>query len=233
MADEAQAGGTVSDLAPRGSWGTFKNQIERVVQAPPNRIDRTWLVGMAGSAQTEVLQAFRALKLISPEGKPTTLLQALAVPEEAERKKRLAAIFREHYAAQIALDLTKATPGELNESMSQTFQIEGSTRKKAVRFFLSGLEYVGIQVAPIFKRSVGNGAPPTGEPRKRRTPRPVDDEKPDDRRPARGMTRTVKLKSGGELTLSVSIDLFELDKADMDFVLDFVNKLKGYEQEAK
>lgn len=46
-----------------------------------------------------------------------------------------------------------------------------------------------------------------------------------------GDTYSVSLTSGGEVSVVVNVNLFTLSTADRTFVLDLVDKLKGYHQD--
>lgn len=129
----------------------------------------------------------------------------------------------------------KTTPALLEEKMRESYNVSGSTRDKAVRFFLAALEYLEIPVSPLFKRSGGNG---TGVQRKRRGPgRPkvamdTGEPPPHDAGnvPTAGTSRVVKLKSGGTLTVSASLDLFSLVPTDRKFVFELIDRLEEYER---
>lgn len=41
---------------------------------------------------------------------------------------------------------------------------------------------------------------------------------------------TVDLQSGGRVTVSVSMNIFDLSTTDREFVIDLVDRLKGYPQ---
>lgn len=217
------------------AWGTVRNAIEGFVQAVPTRIDRTVFPGLSGGTQSQLLAALKFLGLITSEGKPAPALHGVAVPDEATRKKKLEAIIREKYADLFALDLIKTTPALLEEKMQESYNVSGSTRDKAVRFFLGALEYLDISVSPLFKRSGGNGPV---VPRKRRgaaKPKGAPDagesilHDPGSAQPA-GTSRVVKLKSGGTLTVSASLDLFSLMPADRKFVFELIDRLEEYEK---
>lgn len=217
------------------SWGTMKNAIEGFVQGVPNRIDRTVFPGMSGGTQSHLLAGLKFLGLITGEGKPTPVLQALSVPDEAARKKKLDTILHEKYADLFSLDLLKTTPALLEEKMGESYNVTGSTRDKAVRFFLSAVQYVGVPVSPLFRKLAGNGS---ATPRKRRTGirarsdvEPTPPPEPQGTSGGGGITRTtVKLKSGGTLTVSATLDLFGLNEDDRTFVFELIDKLKKYEQ---
>jgi hypothetical protein len=221
------------------AWGTMKNAIEGLAQGVHHRIDRTAFPGLSGGAQTALLAGLKFLGLITADGAPTPALHALAVPDEAARKKQLEAILRERYADLFALNLTKITPAMLEEKMGESYNVSGSTRDRAVRFFLSAMQYLEVPVSPLLKRATGNGSSPT--PRKRRSisQRPkgsVADTNDDDTTPGAppskpsGTSRTVTLKSGGTLTLSASLNIFDLSDEDQAFVFELIAKLKKYEQ---
>jgi hypothetical protein len=48
--------------------------------------------------------------------------------------------------------------------------------------------------------------------------------------PASGTTKTIQLKSGGQLTLSISVDLWELSDEDRDFVFGLISTIKAHER---
>jgi hypothetical protein len=217
------------------SWRTFKNAIEGLVQGIPNQIDRTAFPGLAWSVQNQLLAGFKFLGLIDEKLKPTPLLQALAAPEEGQRKVRLNAILHDRYADLLALDLSKTTPAQLDEQMTTSYNVSGATREKAVRFFISAASYVGVPMSPLLlksSRAAGNGT----QVRKRRAPTtaarkvvtlPTIADEPIG--PSQGAKRTVTLKSGGTLTLVASVDLFSLNADDRQFVFGLIDKLAEYE----
>ena len=46
-------------------------------------------------------------------------------------------------------------------------------------------------------------------------------------------SREVHLRSGGTLRLKLSVDLFDLDQKDRDFIFNLIDQLKKYEEETK
>jgi hypothetical protein len=216
------------------SWVTFKNAIERLAEGVPNQIDRTAFPGLSWAVQGQLLAGMRFLGLIDAADKPTALLHRLAVPDEVIRKRELQAILRTRYTSLFDLDLTKATPAQVDEHLGASYGVGGDTRGKAMRFFLAALEYLEIPVSRYLKS--GNGA--SAGSRRRRPARPpkeaASELEPDDPRPAKpshGTSRTVQLKSGGgTLTVSVSLDPFALDDEDQKFVFELINRLRDYEK---
>jgi hypothetical protein len=217
------------------SWATFKNSLEELAQGVPNQIDRTAFPGMAWGVQSQLLAGLKFLGLIDEKLKPLPLLHDLAVPDEAVRKAKLGAILHERYAALFALDLTKTTPAQLDDQMTVSYNVKGATREKAVRFFLSAADYVDTPMSSLLKpsRPAGNGTPVRrrrSQPVVRRAiPPAAASTSGEPVGPTHGTKRTVKLKSGGTLTLAVSVDLFTLTADDRGFVFEFIDKLSKYE----
>jgi hypothetical protein len=214
------------------SWSTFKNALDGLAQGIPNRVDRSAFPGMAWSVQTQLLSGMKFLGLITEDHVPTPALHGVAVPDEMARKDKLRFILKERYPTLFALDLTKATPAQLTEEMGRSYNVAGETREKAVRFFLTAVEYAGVPVSRLFKPKTNSAAPV----RRRRTTRPksaaVAGTEPtahEPTTPAGGTSRTVKLKSGGNLTVSGSFDPFALIPEDRKFVFDLIDRLEQYE----
>ena len=211
-------------------WTTFKNAVESLAQGLPNVVDRTAFPGQSGGVQSQLLAGLKFLGLINEAGKPTAALVALAVDDEDERKAQLKAILEQRYKAVIDIDLTKATLAQLNQKMSESYGVTGDTREKSVRFFMSAAEYVGIPLGRFLRP-----APGAPQPMKKRAPRkqtngelatPPAATQP---APVDGSTsQTVKLESGGTLTLTASVDLFQMSAADRDFVFTLIDKLRDY-----
>ena len=216
------------------SWGTFKNALEKLSQGVPNRLDRTVFTGMAWALQNQLFTALRFLGLIDDKNRPTKDLEDLAVSDDAKQKDLLKQILKGRYAEIFALDLMKTTPGELSQKMGEAYNVNGDTREKAVRFFTSAAEHVGVTLSPLFESGKkANGGTTTSKPgpKKRRsaartstsTGTNTDSQQP-------GTSKTVNLVSGGTLTLSASLDLFSLNSTDRQFVFKLIDELETYQQ---
>lgn len=227
MTDEAKAAVYVS-------WVTFKNAVEGLAQGVPNQIDRSTFPGYAGGVQSQLFAAFKFLGLMTEDDKPTQDLHELAVPEEGKRKAKLKQIIEARYASLIALDLMKATPQEVGNKLASDYSVSGDTKEKALRFFVSAAQYVGIQLSRFFNVQSARGSGNGGKPRKRGAPRikgaTQPPEQQNDEPPTSGTSREVKLKSGGTLSLAASVDLFQLSPEDRTFVFGLIDALNKYEE---
>lgn len=216
------------------SWTTFKNAVEMLSHGVPNQIDRTTFVGLSGGVQNQLFAALKFLGLMRDDGAPTDTLHALAVPDETKRKEELRKLIKERYAELFALDLAKATHQQLNDRMASAYNVSGDTKDKAVRFFLSALGYLEIQVSRFIQiPGANNGSAPRVKRRaapKQRVAANAAETPPNPGKPA-GTSREITLRSGGVLTLSASLDLFSLTPDDRTFVFDLIDRLEKYEKQ--
>ncbi len=207
-------------------WNTFNNQITALVQAMPNRIDRTVFPGLAGGVQAQLLTGLRFLGLITgKDGKPTEALRALAVRDDGERKKQMAKTLNQSYPALFALDLSKTTEGELREEMSKSYGVAGATTDRALRFFLAAARYAEIDISSHVKVGSTNGTTTT---RRRRAPKRPHDLPLMKAATGSGESQTVRLVSGGTLTLSATTSFMLLSPTDRAFVFELIDKLNEY-----
>jgi hypothetical protein len=134
----------------------------------PARIDKSYLVGMAGGTQNQLKHAMRSLGLIGEDGKtPTQTLIDLA-KKPGERPQLVASILRERYPTLVGLG-QDATKGLLDEALGE-YKLNGVTARKAATFFVSAATYAGIPLSPHIKpkdRPTGTSAPRRPARRKR------------------------------------------------------------------
>jgi hypothetical protein len=128
-------------------------------------IDKSLWDTQSGAVQGQLLIALRFLGLINEQNRVQAALPVLvkaASPEE--RKALLKPIIEDKYRDVIALGLPTISPGQLEEAFRE-FPVSGSTRDRAIRFFVKACQECGI---PISKRvSEKMRSLPTG-PRKAR-----------------------------------------------------------------
>lgn len=211
------------------AFATLKNALDQLAEGVPNRIDRSVFPGLSGGVQAQLLSGMRFLGLIDGQGKPQPALTKIAVSNEAARKRELRTILEGSYQDLFALDLTKTTPAQLGEQMTRSYKATGDTREKAVRFFLSAVEYVGIPVSTLFKK---RGSTSSASPRKRRQTRPAATIVDALASSPSNTQKTVTLRSGGFVTVSANADFFRLSNEDRTFVFELIDKLEEYEAES-
>jgi len=219
--------------AAYGAWKTTETALDMFAEGIPPRIDRSAFPGLAWNAQTRLLVGLRFLGLIDENGVPLPPLTSVAVKDEAARKKAVAEMLRRAYPEVFALDLARVTPAHLAETLGEAYNATGDTRDKAVRFFLAAATYAGIPLSQMLTRDrtrrPGNGR----GPKKRfviakAKAKPAEMEPPPP--PTGGASRTIRLQSGGALTVTATVDFLSLSSDDRQFVFEMIDKLANYEQ---
>lgn len=200
---------------PYVPFRTFLAALDALERGIPNQLDRSVWPSYSGAIQGQLLGAFRFLGLMDEGNCPTPALRGLAAKRES-RRELLRALLERHYQPLIALDLTRTSPRQLDDAMRQ-YGLSGATHKKAMSFFLKAAQYTGLPLSVLLKaktRSAAFGhrrAVPASEP------------------PASAISKTVRLRSGGTLTVAASLDLFTLAAEDRQFVFDLIDRLQNYE----
>jgi hypothetical protein len=149
-------------VPPYASFATLLHQLERMErEGVPGRIDKTYLVGMAGGTQNQLKHAMRSLGLIGEDGQtPTQALIDLAKKPD-ERPQLVASILRERYPTLVGLG-QDATKGQLDEALGE-YKLNGVTARKAATFFVLAATYAGIPLSPHIKPKAG---PSSSAPRR-------------------------------------------------------------------
>lgn len=215
-------------------WKTFWNSLNQLKNGVPGQIDRTVFPGMAGALQSQLFSGYKFLGLMDDAGKPTDLLNRLAVAEDDQRRILVAQILRERYPKIFDLNLKQATLAQVSDVFSDSYNVGGDTKDRALRFFLVAAEFAGIELSSFIKgakrttrRARNNGAQSGRQ--QRATGFDDDEEDAEEQPPAGGTSKTIQLKSGGTVTVSASLDVFSLKPEDRNFVFELIDKLNAYE----
>ncbi len=144
---------------PWVGFQTFWNFLQQLHdhRPVPQILDRAVMSGRGGSTRTELYVALRFFGLMDDDKKPTQALQDLVQSLSPETFRPLV---ESSYAQVIALDLTTATPNQVQERLSGL----GSTPSTVVRartFFLKAAEHTGIEFGKTLQTA------PSPPPRKR------------------------------------------------------------------
>jgi Family of unknown function (DUF5343) len=232
------------------SFKTFQSAIDTLrAHGLPKKIDRTAWDSRSGADQTQILSAFKFLGLIDDNENTQESLQRLkdAAEDSDEEKKVLSELLRTRYAKVFALDLKTATPGQLAEAIG-SYGATGTTRERAVRFFIKAARYCGIPMSPRFVReasastastTASNVPPkvPNGH-RTRRRKRATGglETPPPPVLPGEHGTamRTIALPvAGGTLTISGTFNPFSLVGEERTLVYLIIDKMNEYQQKSR
>jgi hypothetical protein len=229
-------------------FATFRSAIQGLrAHGLPDRIEKTAWNSRSGADQTQILSAFRFLGFIDTlNDSPTESLKRLVDVQEDtdDERKILAELLQAKYARVFAINLKTATPGTLAEAIGSYGTI-GATKKRAVRFFIKAATHARIPlsarltanlrervVAEEGRENGGESEQPTPRPRRRRrSSTPPTLPVTTSRVATEGESKTIQLKTGGSLTLTLSVRFVEMGTDDRNFVFELLDKMKGYEEQ--
>lgn len=198
------------------------------------RFDRSfWNKKFSGSTGAQLMAGLRFLGLLKGNT-PQTDLETLVKAKGEGKRAILARIFKQAYTTVDFDALRRATPSMLAEWF-RAYNLEGHTLRKAESFFINGCKSVDIPLSNALRKKARykplKSAAVVARDRKR------DREKGAEESPKlpgtlvegyRGQINKVTLVSGGEVTLAIDVDLFQLSREDRDFVLKLVDIMNGY-----
>jgi hypothetical protein len=229
--------GTKQVIPPYLSHKTFTNFIDGLRAGVPARIDRSVMSSLSGTAQAHLLHALRYLNLINAEGIPDEKLGQLAAAQDTEKQKLLREILTSAYpfvCSNSSIDLERCTGKQIEEAFATT-GASSETLRKSLAFFLATAKQAGMKLSPHMKRTRrprqtgqrGRGAARGG------TQSAIAETPAQNPPPATttqtGTTKTIQLKAGGSLTLSLAVNILELKGKDREFVFKLVDDLDAYE----
>jgi hypothetical protein len=156
------------DKPPYLSLTTLINFLDRWGDGPiPPRIDKSALDNYSGGTQAALMSTLRLMGYVNHEGHVLPALRE-AVRDADVRRSHLERWARHFYAQQLHLAEQGATSQMLHESFA-VYGYSGSTLRKAVVFYLSLVEYLGLPNSPHFRPPKQSATPPSRR-RQRSTP---------------------------------------------------------------
>lgn len=221
-------------IPPYVSYRTFSNFLAELrARGIPSRIDRSVMAHKSGTIQSQLLLTLHYLGLVTGSGQITPRLQKLLESEEAERKALLREIIQASYDFAFDRDfgLKTATSHQAEEVFQKT-GASGETVRRCIAFFLAAAKDSGIPVSSYIKPHGRRKSTSRKRAQSSQTTPPVDLSPVG---PSDGgiESRKVQLKSGGTLRLELSIDIFDLDEKDREFIFRLIDELKEYEGDSK
>jgi hypothetical protein len=206
---------------------TFLAAIDSLEHYIPHQIDTSVWPTYSGAIQSQLLGAFRFLGLIDNSGKPTLDLKML-VQDKTNRKVTMRKILESRYARLVSLGLTKVSPKQFDEAV-RGYGMTGETHKKVISFFLQAAKYSELPLSPLLLRKVRFSSPRRhrrGDPGRQELATPSGEV-------LQRTSKTIKLRSGGAVTVSVEGSVLEIGTEDRDLVFALIDKLREYEKQAE
>ena len=217
--------------APYLPFRTFLNTLDHLKAIGiPHKIDRGIFPSFSGIIQGQVLGTFRFLGLIDEHGKPSPDLATLI--EGKERKPALKELLKKRYCELVSLDLTKVSPSQFDNKLSE-YGVTGATHQKAKSFFLRASRFAELPLTPLLTRKTRSSS----GTRRKKSPEGKGEQNGDRHHGTTdhisGTSKTITLRCGGELTLSLTVNLFDLVGEDREFVFGIVDKIQNYKEGSK
>lgn len=243
MSSTPENGGGKQVIPPYLSHKTFTNFLEGLRKGVPARIDRSVIGSLSGTAQAHLLHTLRYLNLIDADSVPTEALNQLAAAQDAEKQRIVKELLIAAYpfVFNSGVDLEKCTGKQVEELFAKT-GASGETLRKTLTFFMAMAKDGGIKLSPfIGKRTRSRSATPRTRgaaaggragAQGQGVAQPAQNS-PQDTQPQGGTSKTITLRTGGSLTLTMAVNLLELEGEDREFVFGLVDSLKQYEKKVQ
>lgn len=215
---------------PYIAFKTLTGLLDRMAsEEPPDRIDKSYLDNFSGGYQTQVLAALVALGLVEAGGGLSQTLKRLVAADGPERKRVMADLIRDLYAPVLGRG-QNATQAQLLEAFAELApKVAGDTRRKAVAFLLNSCSFAGIPVSRHWKTPPAAASPKPKTKKEQQTDDSEEDETAVDEASATNL-KQLELRSGGVMTIGLTVDLFRLSKIDREFVFKIVDEMTAYEE---
>ncbi|HWA83043.1 MAG TPA: hypothetical protein VG820_06405 [Fimbriimonadaceae bacterium] len=148
-------------------YRTFSTFVEDLTIPLPTEIDRSLMKGKSNGIRSQLMGAFRYLKLIDDDGRPTQLLQELveATKTKANRPDVVRKMVRGAYP--FLRDPKFSLEGVTQAKLDARFKLaglKGDTLRKAESFFLALAREAGMKVSPYVHASRESRAKPNPAP---------------------------------------------------------------------
>ena len=224
-------------VAPYVSFRTFQSGVQALrSHGLPEKIDRSVWLAKSGADQTALLSAFRFLGLLDAKDRAQPPLEKLVdAPEGTPAEKEvLGAAIRQSYADLFQQNLETITPVQLAEAIGK-YGPTGSTRDRAVRFFVKVAGYCGVKMSGRLtaRKPRGSASGKTngtnGQRRTGRKATPAPSSPPKGQQGAAAMKEIELPQAGGSLTLSGTFNPFELVGAERELVYSIIDRMQEFE----
>jgi hypothetical protein len=220
-------------VAPYLPFATFINSFDVLAQGVPPRLDRT-LWRQSGLVQGQIMNAYRFFGLVNDDDSSNDWLVRMAKTPDQRPAVLKDLIEAQYYDVLDEHDLTKMTLKMLEDEFEKHFAVTGTTKQKAVTFFLKAAKFADMPLSTFLQAQLRN----TGA-RKKRGPKQRGELQdgeitapaaPQSQIPVGAISHSVKLVSGGTVAVIVSANPFSMPADDRAFVFSMIDKVQEYEK---
>ncbi|HUZ88773.1 MAG TPA: DUF5343 domain-containing protein [Candidatus Acidoferrales bacterium] len=151
MPDSDAKSTTAKWVPPYVSFKTISGLVVRMeTEGTPPRVDRSFLSGLSGGYQSQVLAALKAMDLIDAKGDVQPSLIEL-VDDGENRGALIGKLVRKLYPKPVELGTINATQGQLEEAFRDGYGVNGDTMRKAIAFYLAAAKYGDVPTSRNFR----------------------------------------------------------------------------------
>ncbi len=212
------------------SFSTFLSAIQYLTKddLPANLTASSWPF-LSTTSSSQMLSAFRFLGLVDEGGRTLSPISDLVAGGKLS-KDLLKSVLHQSYPTIDLGGLASSTSADVVKSLSE-YGVKGATLKRAVSFLLKAAEFVEVPLSLELSRVIRNSsARRRGRPNtSKRSSLPVGQER-QGADPSMYPSRTIRLQDGGELTLTLRGNPFNLGERDWNLVNELIQRLRDYEQ---
>jgi|GEM_PF-718733 len=214
---------------------TFLNSLDTFTHGIPPKLDRTVWKSQAGLVQGLVMNTYRFFGLVDDQDNSTEWLEMLVKKPEARPATMRDIILGGYGPIVDRHDLTKMTQKMLEDEFEKHFSATGTTKQKAITFFLKAAKFADMPLSPFLINQIRNTAP-----KKRKVTKSRNVQEDDAQEQGGGVfviedpnnnAHSVDLVSGGKMTLTITANPFKMSGKDREFVFGIIDKLQEYEKE--
>jgi len=208
-------------------FASFLTALDQLAQGMPNVISKEVFPSHSGLLQGQVISALRFFDLIDEHGTPLgDHLERLAVERETEqRRANIRPLVKSAYPDLIKLDLAKVSPSQLDAAFAG-YGVTGDTKKKAKIFFLHAAKFAELKLSPLLVRK--GRAPSVPKRRKVAEQSTGSDKHAMSHENHTSTSKTIQLKSGVILTVSITGNLLDLEEQDRQLVFGIMDQIRTH-----
>lgn len=221
-------------LPPYVPYKTFMTFLEHLKAiGMPSHIDKSVMASLSGGMQSWLKAGLRTMQLIDAESAPTETLHRLVASSGVERKQVLFKVFQHTYTfLNGKVDLKNTTPSKLRAAIVE-LGAQGETVNKIVAFMIAMGKDAGVEMSTLLTTRAPRQARARTKTTKQSRQDDADESEDDEiDSPADAAMKTITLpKSGGTITLSGDINLFELVGVERDLVFKLIDTMREFEEQ--
>lgn len=221
-------------VAPYLPFATFLSSLDAFTQGVPPKLDRTLWRSQSGFVQGLIMNAYRFFGLVDEDDNDSATDYLVNMVRNKEQRPK---ILRDLLYAQYedileGHDLTKMTMKMLESQFEKSFAVTGTTKQKAIAFFLKAAKFAEMPLSTFLASQLRNAAPRKKRAKQRLERTNGDEEETlDDGLPpiSGAVTHTVQLASGGTVSVIVTANPFTMPLEDRNFVFSMIDMVQKYE----